>query len=51
MSKQMKRIAYYTKKVVQEGAKVRPTYTGFRNSFRHNRLLLYKKLLNEMLKV
>ncbi|WP_191090790.1 hypothetical protein [Niallia endozanthoxylica] len=51
MNKQMKHIAYYTKKVAQEGAKARPTYTGFRNSFRHKRLLLYKKLMNEMLKV
>lgn len=50
MNKKIKHIAYYTKKVAQEGSKARPSYTGFRNSFRHNRLLMYKKLLNEMLK-
>jgi hypothetical protein len=50
MNKQMKHIAYYTKKVAQEGAKARPTYLGSRNSYRNNRLLLYKRMLNEMIK-
>ncbi|MED5103149.1 hypothetical protein P9858_23820 [Niallia circulans] len=49
MNKQMKHIAYYTKKVAQEGKKARPSYTGFRNSIRHHRLLMYKKMLNELL--
>lgn len=49
MNKQIKHIAYYTKKVAQEGAKARPLYTGFRNSLRHERLMMYKKILNEML--
>jgi hypothetical protein len=50
MNKHLKHIAYYTKKVAQEGAKARPTFTGTRNSYRHNRLLLYKRMLNEMIK-
>jgi hypothetical protein len=50
MEKQMKHIAYFTKKVAQEGAKARPTYRGTRNSYRHSRLLMYKRLLNEMIR-
>jgi hypothetical protein len=50
MNKQMKHIYYYTKKVAQEGAKARPTYTGSRSSYRNNRLLKYKRMLNELLK-
>lgn len=49
MNKHLKHIAYYTKKVAQEGAKARPTYIGFRNSLRHERLMMYKEMLNEML--
>ncbi|MDQ0972425.1 hypothetical protein QFZ31_002303 [Neobacillus niacini] len=49
MNKHLKHIAYYTKKVAQEGEKARPTYTGFRNSIRSKRLFLYKQLLNEMI--
>jgi hypothetical protein len=49
-NKQMKHIAYYTKKVAQEGAKARPTYLGKRNSYRNNRLLMYKRMLNEIIK-
>lgn len=51
MNKKIKHIAYYTKKVAQEGAKARPTYIGFRNSLRNKRLLMYKKVLNKMLRV
>jgi hypothetical protein len=50
MNKLLNHIAYYTKKVAQEGAKARPTYTGFRNSLRHKRLLKYKKSLNNIIK-
>ncbi|MEH7130705.1 hypothetical protein V7103_21145 [Neobacillus drentensis] len=50
MNKKIKHIAYYTKKVAQEGTKARPSYLGIRNSFRSNRLLMYKRLLNEMIK-
>ncbi|MFB7302016.1 hypothetical protein [Heyndrickxia sporothermodurans] len=50
MNKHLKHIAYYTKKVAQEGEKARPRYTGFRNSLRHKRLMMYKSMLNEMLK-
>ena len=50
MNKQMKHIAYYTKKVVQEGEKARPSYKGKRNTYRNNRLLEYKRMLNEMVK-
>lgn len=50
MNKHLKHIAYYTKKVAQESAKARPTYTGIRNSFRHKRLLMYKRILNEILR-
>ena len=39
-----KRIAYYTKKVADYGS-IHPSKR--RNSFRHERLLLYKKLLHE----
>lgn len=49
MNKQMKHIAYYTRKVAQEGTKARPTYIGTRNAFRNNRLLMYKRMLNEMI--
>jgi hypothetical protein len=49
MNKKIKHIAYYTKKVAQEGMKARPRYTGFRNSLRIKRLLSYKRMLNEML--
>ena len=49
MTKKLKHLAYYTKKVAQEGSKARPTYIGFRNKYRSNRLMQYKKLLNEML--
>lgn len=49
MNRKMKHIAYYTKKVAQEGAKARPSYIGTRNSIRNNRLLLYKRLLNGMI--
>jgi hypothetical protein len=45
----MKHIACYTKKVAQEGIKVRPIYIGSRNSLRIKRLLSYKRALNEML--
>jgi hypothetical protein len=50
MNKQLKHIAYYTKKVAQEGAKARPTHLGVRNSYRHDRLLMYKRMLNELIK-
>lgn len=49
MNKHIKHIAYYTKKVAEEGKKARPTFTGFRNSLRNQRLLMFKEMLNEML--
>ncbi|MCP1190802.1 hypothetical protein NKR17_17280 [Priestia flexa] len=49
MNKKIKHIAYYTKKVAQEGAKARPTSIVFRNKYRHDRLLKYKKMLNKIL--
>ncbi|GIO18106.1 hypothetical protein J18TS1_12060 [Oceanobacillus oncorhynchi subsp. incaldanensis] len=41
-----KRIAYYTKKVAQFGA-IHPS--KHRNPYRHNRLMLYKKLMHEQI--
>jgi hypothetical protein len=49
MNKTVKHIAYFTKKLVQEGAKTRPSYIGTRNSFRHNRLLIFKQVLHELI--
>ncbi|WP_156187050.1 hypothetical protein [Bacillus sp. FJAT-27231] len=50
MNKQLKHIAYYTKMVAQEGAKARPTYRGSGNAYRNNHLLMYKRMLNELIK-
>ncbi|MEH7236238.1 hypothetical protein [Bacillus sp. JJ1562] len=41
MNKQIKHVAYYTKNVVQEGVKARPTYRGSRIPYCQNCLLLY----------
>ncbi len=49
MNKQLKHIAYYTKKVNEEMQKRRPNYTGTIFSNRHDRLMQYKKMLNEYL--
>lgn len=49
MNKQLKHIAYYTKKVNEEMKKRRPTNTGNLLSNRSNRLMQYKKMLNEYL--
>jgi hypothetical protein len=50
MNKKVKHIAYFTKKVAQEGVKARPSYIGTRNSFRQNRLLIFKRMLYELIK-
>jgi hypothetical protein len=50
MNKQMKHIAFYTNKVALEIAKARPTYIGSRNSYRNNRLLMYKQMLKKAIK-
>ncbi|MDM8098700.1 hypothetical protein [Oceanobacillus oncorhynchi] len=41
-----KRISYYTKKVAQFGA-IHPSKR--RNPYRHDRLMLYKKLMHEQI--
>jgi hypothetical protein len=46
MDKNVKHIAYYTRKVAEQGA-IHPTKRDERWLRRHKRLLKYKKLLHE----
>ncbi|MEK5500433.1 hypothetical protein [Bacillus sp. FSL M8-0168] len=51
MIEHLKHIVFYTNEITQVGAIARSTstYTGFRNSHRHRRLLINKRALNQML--